>query len=97
MKRFLVKCGAFAIAAVMCAAALASCGDDKKGGADDAAQTTAATTAAIKVPAYTGSDKVTFEDLCEGMTEEEIQQVLKDLEDLGMTTDDLVNMLYSEE
>lgn len=93
MKRFLVKCSAIAIAAVMCAAALVACDDknDKANGTD--AETTIVTTAE-KNPVVTGSDKVTFEDLCEGMSEEEIQQVLKDLEDLGMTTDDLVNMLY---
>ena len=96
MKRFLVKCGAFALVAVMCATALVACGgkNDKADGTENAQPTVVTTTA--KKPAVTGSDRVTFEDLCEGMTEEEIQQVLKDLEDLGMTTDDLVNMLYEE-
>jgi len=93
MKRFLVKCSAFAIAAVMCVASLVAC-DGKNNKADGTEAETTVITTAEKKPVVTGSDKVTFEDLCEGMSEEEIQQVLKDLEDLGMTTDDLVNMLY---
>lgn len=42
-----------------------------------------------------GGEKLTIEDLYGDMTDEEIEQFLKDLEDLGMTTDDILDLLYS--
>lgn len=96
MKRFLVKCSAFAIAAVMCAAALVACGDKKDKADGTEAGTTSVATTAEKKPVVTGSDRLTIEDLYGDMTEEEIAQFYKDLEDLGMTTDDIINMLYGE-
>ncbi len=36
---------------------------------------------------------ITFEDLLEGMTEEEIEAVYKDLEELGLTEDDIMELL----
>jgi len=44
---------------------------------------------------YTGD--LTIDQMMEGMTQEEIDQFYKDLEDLGMTTDDILNMLDGSE
>ncbi len=83
------KICAAVLAAVICAGLFAGCAG--KSDNKDVAETTVTTAAEVAV-----SGTVTFDDLLEGMTSEEIEAVYKDLEDLGLTEDDIIAMLNGQ-
>lgn len=89
MKHNMLKFGAVALVLAMTAMVFVACGEDKK-------NDTVVTTTAEKVEQGTGPKVTGIEDLYGDMTPEEISQFYQDLEDLGMTTDDIFNMLYGD-
>ena len=86
MKHTLVKILAIALVLAMTAIVFIACGDEKKGNEN-------VTTTAVKVENGTNPKITGIEDLYGDMTPAEISQFYKDLEDLGMTTDQILDML----
>lgn len=86
MKHTLVKILAIALVLAMTAIVFIACGDEKKGNEN-------VTNTAVKVENGTNPKITGIEDLYGDMTPAEISQFYKDLEDLGMTTDQILDML----
>ena len=89
MKHTIVKILAVVLVLAMTAVVFIACGDEKNG--SDNTTTTAAALQNGTNPKITG-----IEDLYGDMTPAEISQFYQDLEDLGYTTDDILEMLGVE-
>ncbi len=88
------------LALVLCAGIFVGCGKDDKDGADPAVTGSeyTGTGETIKLPEVTGDQKsdidAFYEEQYKEMTPDEIAQFEQDLKDLGITKEELFNLMY---
>ncbi len=98
MKNIILRLGAVLLALVVCLTVFAACGSDDKAKGDvkgtETSQVTEETEKTSTGDGTTTTGTIKIEDLYGDMTEEEIAQFHQDLEDLGMTVDEFLGLLY---
>lgn len=98
MNNIMLRLSAVLLALVMCLGMLVACGSDDKAKGDaketETSQITEATEETSTGDGTTTTGTIKIEDLYGDMTEEEIAQFHQDLEDLGMTVDEFLGLLY---
>lgn len=94
-----IKIFALVLALVLCAGSLAGCSKDGGDGAETSVSVSeyTGTGGTLELPEVTGGDadiEAFYEEQYKNMTPEEIAQFEQDLKDLGITKEELFNLMY---